>query len=101
MTLVIALPVRGDGSSSPAPTVTAVSPNTGPLEGMVQVAVSGSNFLCGGTAPEGTTKVSFGTSPVTVGSTNLAGTPLVKSVTDNKILVDVPAANLPRRLMWS
>src|SRR6267143_1570235 len=75
MVLVIAVPVRGDAGPSAAPVVTAVSPNSGPLRGKVQVAVSGTNFLCGGTVPDPATTISFGPTPVIVGSTNTAGTP--------------------------
>jgi len=57
--------VSGNGSSVPAPTVTSVTPTSGPLAGGTSVVIAGTNFT-------GATSVSFGTVAATGVTVNSA-----------------------------
>jgi hypothetical protein len=86
--------VMVSGTPSP-PVVTAVSPNSGPLEGTVQVEIQGSGFFCGQSHADPALAVDFGSTPVVNRSTSLIGDPYISLITNSEILVTAPAATAP------
>ncbi len=84
-----------EAAATDRPVVTSVTPSSGPLQGTIQVSIRGSGFLCGGSQPDPTTKISFGATEVAYETSLPTGKPLVQLITDTQILVDAPRSPAP------